>query len=83
MKHRAEIKCYKVRITAEIKLAILRIRTPTGFTADRDNAFIVGILLLRVILVAIVAVSAILSVAMYSLAGRIETGQFAITRIRR
>lgn len=54
-----------------------------GCRANWDTAFLVGIPLLRLILVAILAAAAILSVAMYVLARRIEDDQVAIMKIGR
>ncbi len=54
-----------------------------GCRANWDTALLAGIPVLRLILVAILVASAIVSVAMYVLAGRIETDQVAITKIGR
>ncbi len=54
-----------------------------GCRANWDTAFLGGIPVLRLILVAILAASAILSVAMYMLAGRVETDHVVITAIGR
>ncbi len=54
-----------------------------GCRARWDTAFIASVPILRLILVSILGASAILSAAMYVLAGRIETEQLAITKIGR
>jgi hypothetical protein len=54
-----------------------------GCRANWDTTFLGGIPVLRLILVAILAASAILSVAMYVLAGRIETDHVMIKKIGR
>ncbi|KXG87320.1 hypothetical protein [Agrobacterium bohemicum] len=54
-----------------------------GCKANWNTAFLVGIPMLRLILVAILAASAILSVAMYVLARRKEADHLAIVKIGR
>ncbi|SCX34410.1 hypothetical protein [Agrobacterium rosae] len=54
-----------------------------GCRANWDTAFLPGFSVLRVVLVAILAASTILSVAMYILAGRLEVNQLVIKRIGR